>query len=60
GKRPQKFLESQLKPNQLKEYGHSYLGNERFTSYMALIRYKGALMQAPLRPHTNQQLQQLL
>ncbi|KAI7755270.1 hypothetical protein M8C21_002415, partial [Ambrosia artemisiifolia] len=27
----------QLKPNQLKEYYHSDLGNERFTSYMALI-----------------------
>ncbi|KAM0034331.1 putative glutamate synthase (NADH) [Helianthus debilis subsp. tardiflorus] len=27
----------QLKPNQLKEYYHADLGNERFTSYMALI-----------------------
>uniref|UniRef100_UPI001CB90AE2 glutamate synthase 1 [NADH], chloroplastic n=1 Tax=Erigeron canadensis TaxID=72917 RepID=UPI001CB90AE2 len=27
----------QLKPNQLKDYYHADLGNERFTSYMALI-----------------------
>ncbi|XP_076903102.1 glutamate synthase 1 [NADH], chloroplastic-like [Bidens hawaiensis] len=27
----------QLKPNQLKEYYHADLGNERFTSYMALL-----------------------
>ncbi|MFS7905835.1 putative glutamate synthase (NADH) [Helianthus anomalus] len=27
----------QLKPNQLKEYYDADLGNERFTSYMALV-----------------------
>lgn len=31
------IYKGQLKPNQLKEYYHADLGNERFTSYMALI-----------------------
>ena len=31
------MYKGQLKPNQLKEYYYADLGNERFTSYMALV-----------------------
>lgn len=43
----------QLKPVQLKEYYYADLGNERFTSYMALVNILTIHLSSPPLTHNN-------
>lgn len=46
----------QLKPNQLKDYYYADIGNERFTSYMALVNILSiTFLLSPLTLYSNKQ-----